>query len=358
MLGGAAASRDDKAPYSTYPRGGHRRINARVGRPRRETYQQLVSSSGVGSDVKKARRSLSGGSAKCRATGAFVDPSCKLAPSISSSRRGISAASSRLTLRGLRTATFSVKLSYARKRVSRGDEIVDAHISVAPSAITLLGLRLVKFLQPGGLKCQLLGFIWSLGTGKSIISPPAAPTVIPSVSRMSYKALSRMALFNHPTNRVRFPVAPGLSHVGIVPDNVSGRRVFSVASRFPPPLNTCAAPYSPHSILIVSQNPVLAAQISPPYSCASTSRSYHAQSKEGDKSGHFHVVNDLLILKYFSGLVGVGELGIGRRGGSEVSPTVIATGTPIAVNIYEVGRNRSPFPYALAIPLPRLQLVE
>ncbi|KAJ8883201.1 hypothetical protein PR048_015041 [Dryococelus australis] len=46
-------------------------------------------------------------------------------------------------------------------------------------------------------------------------------------------------------------VASGFSHVGIVPDDVAGRRVFSVTSP-PPPLHSRAAPYSPRFTLIDS----------------------------------------------------------------------------------------------------------
>ncbi|KAJ8877959.1 hypothetical protein PR048_022422 [Dryococelus australis] len=49
-------------------------------------------------------------------------------------------------------------------------------------------------------------------------------------------------------------VARGFSHVGIVPDDNAGRRAFSEISRFPPPFNSGAAPYSPHFALIGSQS--------------------------------------------------------------------------------------------------------
>ncbi|KAJ8878873.1 hypothetical protein PR048_019472 [Dryococelus australis] len=49
-------------------------------------------------------------------------------------------------------------------------------------------------------------------------------------------------------------VAPSLSHVGIVADGAVGRRVFSGISRFPPPFHSDAVPYSPHFILIGSQD--------------------------------------------------------------------------------------------------------
>ncbi|KAJ8878656.1 hypothetical protein PR048_019239 [Dryococelus australis] len=42
-------------------------------------------------------------------------------------------------------------------------------------------------------------------------------------------------------------VAPGFSHVGIVPDDAVSRRVFTGISRFPPPFHSSAAPYSPQS---------------------------------------------------------------------------------------------------------------
>ncbi|KAJ8887816.1 hypothetical protein PR048_014034 [Dryococelus australis] len=60
----------------------------------------------------------------------------------------------------------------------------------------------------------------------------------------------------------------GFSQVGTVPDDAIGRRVFSRISRFPPPLNSGAAPFSrqsPSSALKTS--PLRAAQISsPPHS--------------------------------------------------------------------------------------------
>ncbi|KAJ8867313.1 hypothetical protein PR048_031114 [Dryococelus australis] len=49
-------------------------------------------------------------------------------------------------------------------------------------------------------------------------------------------------------------VAPGFSHVGIVPDNAAGRRVFSVISRFPRPFHSGAAPYSPQFAHVGSQD--------------------------------------------------------------------------------------------------------
>ncbi|KAJ8873937.1 hypothetical protein PR048_024775, partial [Dryococelus australis] len=50
-------------------------------------------------------------------------------------------------------------------------------------------------------------------------------------------------------------VAPGFSHVGIVPDDAAGRRVFSdISLQFPPPLHSDAAPYSPRFALIGSQD--------------------------------------------------------------------------------------------------------
>ncbi|KAJ8895395.1 hypothetical protein PR048_000727 [Dryococelus australis] len=48
-------------------------------------------------------------------------------------------------------------------------------------------------------------------------------------------------------------VAPVFSHVGIVPGDASGRRVFSGISRFPSPFRSGAAPYSLHFTLINSQ---------------------------------------------------------------------------------------------------------
>ncbi|KAJ8865841.1 hypothetical protein PR048_033363 [Dryococelus australis] len=50
-------------------------------------------------------------------------------------------------------------------------------------------------------------------------------------------------------------VAPVFSHVGIVPHDASGRRVFSGISRFPPSFHSRAAPCSPLFALIGSQDP-------------------------------------------------------------------------------------------------------
>ncbi|KAJ8877906.1 hypothetical protein PR048_022365 [Dryococelus australis] len=51
-------------------------------------------------------------------------------------------------------------------------------------------------------------------------------------------------------NQVQSPVrSPDFSHVAIVPDDAVGQRVFSGISRFPPPLHSSAAPYSPRFIL-------------------------------------------------------------------------------------------------------------
>ncbi|KAJ8888581.1 hypothetical protein PR048_008073 [Dryococelus australis] len=57
-------------------------------------------------------------------------------------------------------------------------------------------------------------------------------------------------------------VTPGFSHVGIVPDDAAGRRVFSGISRFPPPLHSGATHYSPQSFSSALKTSVLrAAQI-------------------------------------------------------------------------------------------------
>ncbi|KAJ8866727.1 hypothetical protein PR048_032588 [Dryococelus australis] len=45
-------------------------------------------------------------------------------------------------------------------------------------------------------------------------------------------------------------LASGVSHVGVVPDDAAGRRVFSAISRFPPPLHSCAASLSPRFTLV------------------------------------------------------------------------------------------------------------
>ncbi|KAJ8870501.1 hypothetical protein PR048_029524 [Dryococelus australis] len=48
--------------------------------------------------------------------------------------------------------------------------------------------------------------------------------------------------------------SPVLSHVGIVPDDAAGRRVFSGISSFPPPFHSGADPYSPCFTLIGSRD--------------------------------------------------------------------------------------------------------
>ncbi|KAJ8890169.1 hypothetical protein PR048_009676 [Dryococelus australis] len=60
-------------------------------------------------------------------------------------------------------------------------------------------------------------------------------------------------------NRVRFPMGDALrfSHVIIVPDDATGRRDFSGFSRFPQPLHSGAAPYSPRFTLIGFQDLVV-----------------------------------------------------------------------------------------------------
>ncbi|KAJ8866140.1 hypothetical protein PR048_033664, partial [Dryococelus australis] len=52
--------------------------------------------------------------------------------------------------------------------------------------------------------------------------------------------------------RVRFPASspPGVSRVGILPDDAAGRRVFSGVSRFPHPFHSGAVTYSPRFALI------------------------------------------------------------------------------------------------------------
>ncbi|KAJ8873599.1 hypothetical protein PR048_024417 [Dryococelus australis] len=49
-------------------------------------------------------------------------------------------------------------------------------------------------------------------------------------------------------------VIPGSSHVGILPDDAAGKRVFSGLSRFPRPFHCGAAPYLPRVALIGSQD--------------------------------------------------------------------------------------------------------
>ncbi|KAJ8892173.1 hypothetical protein PR048_004753 [Dryococelus australis] len=50
-------------------------------------------------------------------------------------------------------------------------------------------------------------------------------------------------------------LAPGFSHVGIVPDDSDGQWGFLGDLPFPPPLHSGAFPYSPHFTLIGSQDP-------------------------------------------------------------------------------------------------------
>ncbi|KAJ8875178.1 hypothetical protein PR048_023073 [Dryococelus australis] len=59
--------------------------------------------------------------------------------------------------------------------------------------------------------------------------------------------------------RARFPAGspPGFSHVGIVPDDTAGRRVFSRISGFRRPSHSGAAPHSPRFTLIGSQDHVV-----------------------------------------------------------------------------------------------------
>ncbi|KAJ8886266.1 hypothetical protein PR048_012475 [Dryococelus australis] len=79
------------------------------------------------------------------------------------------------------------------------------------------------------------------------------------VCLMTSKPLSgiRCRLFaSHEGEQGSIPggVALRSSHVGIVLDDAAGRRVFSGISRFPPPLYSYVAPYSPRFTLIGSQD--------------------------------------------------------------------------------------------------------
>ncbi|KAJ8874131.1 hypothetical protein PR048_024973 [Dryococelus australis] len=49
-------------------------------------------------------------------------------------------------------------------------------------------------------------------------------------------------------------ITPRFPHVGIVPDDAAGRRVFSRISRFPPPLRSGTAPYLPRFTRVGSQD--------------------------------------------------------------------------------------------------------
>ncbi|KAJ8866693.1 hypothetical protein PR048_032554 [Dryococelus australis] len=55
-------------------------------------------------------------------------------------------------------------------------------------------------------------------------------------------------------NLVRFPAGSHPEHVGIAPDDATGRWVFSGISHFPPPWHSCAAPFPPSFTLIGSQD--------------------------------------------------------------------------------------------------------
>ncbi|KAJ8876772.1 hypothetical protein PR048_021219 [Dryococelus australis] len=57
---------------------------------------------------------------------------------------------------------------------------------------------------------------------------------------------------------MRGRATPGSLQVGIMPDDATGRRVFSGISRFPRPLHSNAAPFSPHFALFGSQGLILA----------------------------------------------------------------------------------------------------
>ncbi|KAJ8894229.1 hypothetical protein PR048_006841 [Dryococelus australis] len=52
---------------------------------------------------------------------------------------------------------------------------------------------------------------------------------------------------------------PGLWHVGIVPDDAAGLRVFSTISCFTPPFRSCAAPYSRQSLTLTLKTSLLTA---------------------------------------------------------------------------------------------------
>ncbi|KAJ8872220.1 hypothetical protein PR048_025822 [Dryococelus australis] len=56
------------------------------------------------------------------------------------------------------TLRICLRFSVPQFLSKAGDEGVDAHVSVAPSAPTLLGLRRARFPQPG-LKAKIIGFI-------------------------------------------------------------------------------------------------------------------------------------------------------------------------------------------------------
>ncbi|KAJ8888257.1 hypothetical protein PR048_007744 [Dryococelus australis] len=83
-------------------------------------------------------------------------------------------------------------------------------------------------------------------------------------------------------NRVRFPAGlplpPGSSHVKVVLDNATGRQLFLGELPFPPPLNSGAAPYSPHTSpsSALKASVLRAAQITPLHSSKGTKETFIA----------------------------------------------------------------------------------
>ncbi|KAJ8872475.1 hypothetical protein PR048_026081 [Dryococelus australis] len=83
-------------------------------------------------------------------------------------------------------------------------------------------------------------------------TPRAAVVVeVPQKETSTHQSAGPQHTHSTQASRVRFPV--GL-HVGIVPDDSAGRRVFPGISRFPCPYILAPAPYSLHFILIGSQD--------------------------------------------------------------------------------------------------------
>ncbi|KAJ8867554.1 hypothetical protein PR048_031356 [Dryococelus australis] len=85
---------------------------------------------------------------------------------------------------------------------------------------------------------------------------------------------------------------PRFSHVGIVPDDAAGRLVYSGISRFPPPVHSGAAPYSPHFALIGFQDldvgtPDFRETISRPVAFLNTSAQIHIRNWA---SQEFHLI--------------------------------------------------------------------
>ncbi|KAJ8867338.1 hypothetical protein PR048_031139 [Dryococelus australis] len=83
-------------------------------------------------------------------------------------------------------------------------------------------------------------------TPGQVYKDPGAPLSQPSVRHLPPVAAATRLPTGEPYS-IPGGVAPGFSHVGIVPDDAAGGRVFSGISRFPPPFPSGTVAYSPHS---------------------------------------------------------------------------------------------------------------